>query len=393
MTRFRLEYALPFVSVAFCAALVWAGEGVLKDRYPTLTDPRMTGEFGMFFRVHPRLGRWHKPGFSGTYRGHVYTINLNGLRDTATPYQAAAPRRRIVMLGDSVTWGYGVDDGQTFSDVLERALVNADVINMSVSGYGTGEELLLLQEEGLKYAPDTVVLVFCMSNDVENTYFPESDKAAFPANTFYLENGALKIRPIRLFWGQRIGIAVNERSYLANFFLKKVFPRLGLREGAGIERRNRSTRKSMDGDLASFGGLTYLQVDPSIAQGQPGKRSHVLPPTPASYYKVELTKKVLKEMADVVRRSGATFVVVLSPFQSQLNPDDPAFHNPLNAELMRFFAEQKIRAVDLLPRFLERGDDPDEIFGDNTHYSAEGHRVVAALLQELLAGVQPAGPR
>jgi hypothetical protein len=71
---------------------------------------------------------------------------------------------RVIALGDSTTEGFEVAQNDTYTAVLERYLkkygVNAEVFNTGTSGFGTAEELLYLENEGIKYNPDAVVLGF-----------------------------------------------------------------------------------------------------------------------------------------------------------------------------------------------------------------------------------------
>ena len=59
----------------------------------------------------------------------------------------------------------------TFSSVIEKYLdrqeINAEVINAGVSGFSTAEALLFLENEGVKYSPDYVVLGF-YANDYQD---------------------------------------------------------------------------------------------------------------------------------------------------------------------------------------------------------------------------------
>jgi lysophospholipase L1-like esterase len=322
------------------------------------------------------------------WKGDRYTINRKGLRDRDVSYEKPPRVRRVMMVGDSVVWGYKVGDGETFSDHLEAALPDTDVINLGVSGYGLGEDYLLLKEEGLRYHPDLVVLVFCMGNDVEDTYFPDSGDN-YPANMFYLQDGALGVKRFHLMPWQRLGIALNERSYVMNFLLKYVLmdkEKRTIRTSSFAETMNRRALVSIQTDEATFGDLGYLRVDPPPDPEHVADRYRLLAPTPASYYKVALAKQLVLEMAAVVRSAGAEFLVVLSPFNGQLVAASPYYRNPLHAELSRFLRVAEIPLVDLLALFREQGDDPDRLFLDKIgHYSVWGHQRVAELLKGKIA--------
>ena len=68
------------------------------------------------------------------------------------------------MLGDSFTYGFGVNDDQTFAQHLEQYLrqrnLPAEVINAGNPGKGTDYELKLFQTMGVQLHPDLTVLCF-----------------------------------------------------------------------------------------------------------------------------------------------------------------------------------------------------------------------------------------
>jgi lysophospholipase L1-like esterase len=91
--------------------------------------------------------------------------NSRGFRNTREfDYGKPANTLRVLSVGDSHTQGYEVRQEFTFSAVLERFLSHrgkkAEVINTGVSGFSNAEELVFLENEGIKYNPDVVVLGF-----------------------------------------------------------------------------------------------------------------------------------------------------------------------------------------------------------------------------------------
>lgn len=75
---------------------------------------------------------------------------------------------RIIALGDSFTFGEEVGDDDPWPAQLESQLDNAQVYNMGVHGYGTDQQLIALEEYGLRYNPDIVVLGFFVEDIVRN---------------------------------------------------------------------------------------------------------------------------------------------------------------------------------------------------------------------------------
>jgi len=116
---------------------------------------------------------------------HQFTTNSQGFRGSAE-YRIPKPSGvfRMIVLGDSVTLGHGVEDGETFAAVAELALSRSgpvEVINMGISGFGTAEELIQLQQVGARYQPDVVVLA----------YFPNDPYNNVVSRLFSVEDGRL----------------------------------------------------------------------------------------------------------------------------------------------------------------------------------------------------------
>lgn len=130
------------------------------------------GRTGHKYLYDETLGWKNIPNWSATTFDRPLNINSKGLRDREYDYAKPDNTSRILVLGDSYAWGYGVADDEVFSEVLESQLatqpVRWDVINCGVSGYGTDQEYLFLQNEGFQYSPDIVVLAFFLCNDPTN---------------------------------------------------------------------------------------------------------------------------------------------------------------------------------------------------------------------------------
>ena len=76
----------------------------------------------------------------------------------------------IAVLGDSFAMGFGVNDNETFSALLENK-INKPVYNLAVSGYGTIRELIRFEKSGLANSVDTVIIQYCYNDWDENNNF------------------------------------------------------------------------------------------------------------------------------------------------------------------------------------------------------------------------------
>lgn len=123
---------------------------------------------GHRYRYDASLGWRNIPNWEATTRLRQLQINSKGLRDREYAYKKPTGVRRILVLGDSFAWGYGVSDEEIFTEQLEQRLEQWQVLNTGVSGWGTDQEYLFLKDEGVKYLSDVVVLAFFLFNDPEN---------------------------------------------------------------------------------------------------------------------------------------------------------------------------------------------------------------------------------
>jgi hypothetical protein len=133
------------------------------------------GTPGFFLSDPARIQRL-SPGYRGWFGGVPVTINRLGFRDDREYALEKSPRTfRILVLGDSVTFGDGSVNEHTYPFLLELKLkawrpdIDWQVWNAGVPGYNTSQELAHLLEEGPRFRPDLVVVGF-FENDFVGNY-------------------------------------------------------------------------------------------------------------------------------------------------------------------------------------------------------------------------------
>ena len=155
------------VLFAICEALIR-----VYLHYNTVYDIEMT-RYAMSVKEdsdNPKIGHVHKPGSEKELMNVNVSINSDGLRDKGYP-QEKGEAYRIIFLGDSLTFGWGVELEDTFQYILEEELSKTsptEIINFGTGNYNTEQEVNLFFEKGIKYDPDKVVL-FYFINDAEVT--------------------------------------------------------------------------------------------------------------------------------------------------------------------------------------------------------------------------------
>ncbi len=123
----------------------------------------LTGDKYVFYEL--------KKAVSFKWLGQSVTMNASGFRGRDCDVIKKPGTKRIIGLGDSVVWGWGVGDNETFLAVLERKL-NAEgkeqweTINMGVPGYNIAMEVRAMRQKGMQYKPDIVIINY-VANDFD----------------------------------------------------------------------------------------------------------------------------------------------------------------------------------------------------------------------------------
>jgi hypothetical protein len=81
----------------------------------------------------------------------------------------------IAILGDSYAMGWGVNDPETFANVLQDEL-KRPVYNLAVSSYGTVRELLRFEQSGLMDQVDTILIQYAANDFMENAALDDQEK-------------------------------------------------------------------------------------------------------------------------------------------------------------------------------------------------------------------------
>ncbi len=128
-------------------------------------------------RFDPELG-WAP---RENYRSEDVNVNSRGARGLREdPDVAPAGTKRIVIIGDSFSFGEGVADADTYPRILESMLENVRVINLGVLGFGTDQQLLRMKRSAFEYNPDLIILGFFGPNSDRNVLsFRDAPKPMF----------------------------------------------------------------------------------------------------------------------------------------------------------------------------------------------------------------------
>lgn len=146
---------------------------------------RLSGIFQL--AENPNLGVELKPGaiadsgLGNKFGRLLYKINSQGLReDREYAIPKPADVVRIAAIGDSVTFGWGIDLVGSYPKILERKLQQftnnsgsnkkVEVMNFGIPGYNGEQKFLLLKEKVLAYEPDQVIMGWLVDDGGKPAY-------------------------------------------------------------------------------------------------------------------------------------------------------------------------------------------------------------------------------
>lgn len=271
--------------------------------------------------------------------------NELGFRDG--PYKADA-NIKILLLGDSVSWGDGVrETGRLYHSLLEYALGKrfgesaVEIINASVPGYSTFQQAEYLRLHGLALKPRLIVLQFCL-NDVYERFITVEEYGG--ASVFMgIETGGK-------------GASLVNGAYL---FL--------LRESAAFRQfikwfQDRARRMQ-----------TYNVR--KLTQENPGRE--IEEAWNGAIGEIEKIHRTAKE-------NGIPMLIMAPPYKFQLSDPENLRHPQDN--LIAWAEKAGVKVVDLLPAMAAVASEGGEnLFIDQSHLSPLGHIVAAKTMEAPLA--------
>jgi len=171
----------------------------------------------------PNTGYKLKPNQMSTYTlDKPVDTNSVGFRDHEWQQPKPLDQIRVMILGDSLTFGNGVRGEDTYPKVLERQLRsefrNIEVLSAAVQGWATHHEARFFQKEGIVYDPDIVVIGFYIND------FASAPPAS--EGSHLTEEGRWEGRPSWIRWLPYKYLFLIKRSALVTYLRVRVAPAL-----------------------------------------------------------------------------------------------------------------------------------------------------------------------
>ncbi len=360
--------------------------------------------------------------------------NGAGFRGPELPGPKAAGARRVVVLGDSFTWGYGVRERQAYPARLERRLnppaggqgVRVEVVNLGLPGAGPLDYLYHLEHTALPLAPD-VVVVGVFANDVNDLYQVRRFGARSPLAALGAARGAASGRP---WWKRAVEVALPNLHALGSRALARLTA--GPREARAAETPAAGAASDPAATVAALGArygrpgavlARYRMLAPAdrgaldgLLAGRPlgedvraavllgalvdpdGETDGILLRSAARRAAWVETAGVLARIVRRARRHGAVTVLAFLPASEQVDGSrwaflegigyriDPALleDDRLAAGVRRVAEREGAMCVDLAPAFRAHPG-AGLYFVADEHWNARGQAFAAARLAATVA--------
>ena len=330
------------------------------------------------------------PGYRGNLRVDVDTAvatNTLGMRNRE--FAAKAPgERRVLVLGDSMVWGYGVDVEQALPARLEHALRAAGhaltVGNGGVPGYGSKHMAQHLLRLDAPFQPDAIVVCGCIGNDAIDDLTPERTVYA----GLMLQGGWARMAKQSL----RFRLALRSRSWLwVESWLAGNAPASSLLAQIPVDPAEAAALAGLPAGK-TFAGL-FLDVRDEATTWQPGTQ----PVVPRLL-------GVLRESLRTLQRAAGdrplVFVVLPTSWQvverkrvdklRELGFDPNDFDRGLGQRRWLAVAQELgIPAFDATPLLADAADAGAAFVSDGGHYNTLGNERVAQWLAGELGKLLP----
>ena len=150
------------------AAGVIAGLGAVGvvEAAIRLADPELMVQRRGLQRYHPLLGWENRPGAHSNDGGIAVSLDEMGHRRSGDALLPMASRTHMLLLGDSVAFGLGASDRDTFAASLSQGTPPYRVTNLAVPGYGPDQSLLSFEREEEVRDATVVIFALCLGNDL-----------------------------------------------------------------------------------------------------------------------------------------------------------------------------------------------------------------------------------
>ncbi|MFQ5823660.1 MAG: SGNH/GDSL hydrolase family protein [bacterium] len=374
-TRLRRFISDVAIAIGMSIAIIIVSEAFLRMFFPqNLVGTSIKGE--QFSEMDEILGMRYVPGTRWYFTNPEYTveysINEYGFRDNKEhPVPKPEGTIRVLLVGDSFTFGQGVNYDQTWPVIVEKRLQESgnhhiDLVKAGIQGMDTRSEFILIKRLLEKYECDVVVVGFLINDLYTNTLYG-SDENEVKSITNSSDGRILeKKKESADSWFKTAKQVFVRNDRKSNFHLLTLARRLAIA----------NSKVYCNLYLAASNRRQWLTIP--------------LPPKPAK--KLEITKSLFEKIAAYCHSLGKKLIVLSIPQQFQVLYFDQSMKSQdIDVRFYdRYFtkiAKQKnFDWITTLDAFITSSYNKEELFYRlDGHLTLIGHQMVAdVFLQEIV---------
>jgi len=302
----------------------------------------------------PHTGFHYAPQLDQRMVSEEYDVsvktNEEGFRD-----DPIKPKKgpRALLLGDSFTFGYGVDRPYIFADLLEEKL-GIEILNTASGGFDLIHQVQWMKYYGKKYSPDLIIYMLYLGNDLVGNWRWERKSGNIFSSTHPTVRSHRDIKLVTLLKILRHRLVfhrVNQKWKLPEEYL----------------------------------ALTANNLSPEAVKNY------------------EYSKSLLTELSEETKKAGIPLLVVLIPYKTMVESEDQMkladqirnfnllydLHQP-NRQVSGWLQEMKVPFLDLTPELKKLSNTEAFYYKKDGHFTRHGHQTVASIISDFLQNQFPA---
>lgn len=317
-------------------------------------------------RIGPQLDKQ----LMGAYREFVFhvTSSKEGFRNNQRGVSRSPSAHPVILIGDSQTFGIGVDDHQTISAQLSGK-IGRDVLNAACPGYSNVEEWLLAKELLANNKPEILIVALFLGNDpYENSRHVEmlEDRGVSRRSTPNSRSSkGISLASLKEYFSKRSALYQFMILIRQNPLLNKLYYRMNLANETAPEEL-----QIFNEPISEKGSLFF-----------------------------KLTQETILKIAELAKKSNTRFILMILPDRYQVDASywkqwltkyrfDPGQYDlkAPNSVIEEFCRREGLECVDALPALLkaQEMDSRPLYWKIDNHLAARGNEVIASHLAEYL---------
>lgn len=322
-------------------------------------------------RHHSQRGWTLTPGWKGRHRHHdfdsEYEVNQYGFRGAFPNRHSPNKKPRIAIVGDSFSFGIGVNEKQTFTAQLNQRQTKIEFVNLSVPGYSTDQQLLLLDTYISVVNADEYILMIYLGNDLLDNMLSYPLQLEHAKPYFSLEeNDSIVLRNVPV--PQELKPARLHNRTLDSVVFGDDLPS---HPGKSIVGKSQILKRLIPVKASVEKTIVFEILDKRLVQHK------------------ALMSALLTALKDKVHENNATLRLGILPGRSYIVA--PESYSSYFQEYCRLFLKEnakqlKIPVIDIADdmRAIASADSPIWYFPNEGHLNHQGHKIVSEILLKSL---------